>query len=270
MMLQRMKENIASRHLRDALIIGQNLFYHNPGDVDIFSTYYTVLWSLATEANGSTEKLQYFKQLTQVVASFSEAVQLDDEMVEYIKSKEDSLNLLYKSIEEVKAEEEKQFVKSKFLQNDKVLRTIQERISELSVVKSKAEFDSLLNTIQKLDAMLDKQYMSDSENAQYEVLTTKCSELVNIKVAAFDRQSKEEYNQRALDSYEKVYRLFRDGNLPGNHTEVVSGLFAYDPTKLFNETLTYYNHVYSYVLSKLNDEEKYVLTKAAIHCEKRG
>jgi hypothetical protein len=46
-------------------------------------------------------------------------------------------------------------------------------------------------------------------------------------------------------------------------------LFSYDASRLTNETLIYYNHVYNYILSKLNDEEKLTMTKLSIIAEKK-
>ena len=100
-------------------------------------------------------------------------------------------------------------------------------------------------------------------------MTRQCSKIVDIKLRVFQRMADAEYNEQALDAYERVYQYFKTGEVPNNHKEVINGLFGFDTSRLFNETLTYYNHIYAYVLSKLNDEGKFLLTKAAIRSEMR-
>lgn len=43
----------------------------------------------------------------------------------------------------------------------------------------------------------------------------------------------------------------------------------FDASRLYNETLVYYNHVYNYILNELSDEEKFTLTKYAVMCERK-
>ena len=63
--------------------------------------------------------------------------------------------------------------------------------------------------------------------------------------------------------------MFKNGKVINNHKEVLKGLFVYDASRLYNETLVYYNYVYNYVLGKLSDEDKFLMTKFAIMCERR-
>lgn len=83
------------------------------------------------------------------------------------------------------------------------------------------------------------------------------------------------YNKKAAEAYDKAFKLFK-GNESNykNQTQlfnlVSSTLFAYDAAKLFNETLIYYNHVYSYVFGKLDDDGKFALTRFSIECERKS
>ncbi len=45
-------------------------------------------------------------------------------------------------------------------------------------------------------------------------------------------------------------------------------LFVYDTSKLFNETLIYYNHVYNMIFQEVSDELKFLITKWALTTEK--
>ena len=72
------------------------------------------------------------------------------------------------------------------------------------------------------------------------------------------------------EAYEKVFNMFKNNEVADSHKEVIKGLFSFDASRLYNETLVYYNHVYNYILNKLSDEDKFALTKYAILSEKRG
>lgn len=264
-----MNEFAARGDMREALIIGQNLFSQNSGDPEIFGSYYTILRSMASCAKSIDEKNIYAQQLTAILTQFSETVSLNDSMIEYIKSKEDSLKLLYDEIQNQEQIFEKENIKSKILENDNLLNSIEIIIAKLNKVSNKNELDSLLLELQRIDSSILNEYLTERQQNLYQKETKKCSEIVEYKIRHFERAQNVEYNLKALEAYEKVYQYFKTGEIPDNHKEIIKGLFQYDLSRLFNETLTYYNHVYSYVLSKLNDDEKFILTKAAIKSEIR-
>ena len=268
-MLARMRECASHGEMREALIIGQNLFSHAPGDPEVFGSYFSLLWSIVSTTEGTTEKQRYFQQMSTALAAFSEAVDLNDAMVEYIKGKEDALSTLYQDIQDYQTQRQRETVKAKILHNDQCLKQANEIASKLEAATDQVSFDAALTQLQQCDSSFEKEYLSDRQKAQYESLTRKCSQIVDLKVRRFERDRNVAYNLQAIEAFEKVYRFFKDGNVTEDHKAIVTGLFGFDATRLFNETLTYYNHVYSYVLSKLNDEEKFILTKAAIRSELR-
>ena len=268
-MLDKMREYAFKGNFREALIIGQNLFNHNPGDVDIFEAYFSILWNIISEAKTSSEKRNYLQQLTLVVSSFSENVELNNEMIELIKSKEESVDILFSDIQKLENEEIREYTKAKLLLNDERLKQVESAIQQLERVLDQLQFESILKNIQDIDAQFEKDYLSDRQKARYESDTRKCSQIVDEKLRKFEHKKNVEYNLQALEAYERVYRYFKDNKVPDNHESIIKGLFEFDATKLFNETLTYYNHVYGYVLSKLSDDDKFVLTKAAIRTEIR-
>lgn len=268
-MLSQMKKYATNGQMREALIIGQNLFNHDPGNPEIFSAYYSILWSIISSSNEIEEKEQYFQEISFILATFSESVRLDDSMVEYIKAKEDSLNLLFEDIQDLKNSQKRNEIRSRIMSNDDCLKQVESIINQLSLVTKKEEFDILLQKLEECDAKFDKEHFSDRQRKKYGIETQRCSQVVDQKVRYFEREKNVVYNMRALDAYEKVFRYFKENRITDDHKAVIQGLFEFDVSKLFNETLTYYNYVYSYILSKLNDEEKFILTKAAIHSQAR-
>lgn len=82
------------------------------------------------------------------------------------------------------------------------------------------------------------------------------------------------YNKKAVESYDKAFKMFKNNEGKyKNQTQlfslVSSTLFAYDVARLFNETLIYYNHIYSYIFGKLDDDGKLALTRFSIECERK-
>lgn len=268
-MILKMKEYAERGKFREALIIGQNLSARNSGDPEIFKAYAFVLESVMEAEGTSDGKMRYFHQLSSALAAFSESVSMDDTMVGFVMSQEDRLRELFDGIQQLQKQEEREFVKKKIMANDDVLAKLPDAMEELKRAVDKPSFDALLRQVQQYDAEIDKEYLTDRQKNLYDSVTQQCSKIVDVKLRAFQRAADTEYNEQALLAYERVFQFFKTGKIPNNHKDIISGLFEFDMSRLFNETLTYYNHVYAYVLSKLDDDGKFRLTKAAIRSETR-
>ena len=266
-MISKMKDYAAQGKFREALVIGQNLFARNSSDPETFKAYAQVLESVMEEENTSDGKMRYFQQLSSALAAFSESVSMDNAMVMFVISEENRLGMLFGGIQQLRKQEEHEFVKKKIMENDGVLAELPDVINALKKAADKPSFDALLQQIRQYDAAIDKAYLTDRQKDIYDSITRQCSKIVEVKLCAFRRAADIEYNERALKAYERVFQFFKTGEVPSDHKEVIRGLFGFDAGRLFNETLTYYNHVYAYVLSKLDDDGKFRLTKAAIHSE---
>lgn len=268
-MIAKMKAFVAEGKFREALIIGQNLFAQNNGNPEAFKAYVSVL-ELVMEAEGTSEgKMRYFQQLSSILAAFSETTNMDDAMVSFVMSQEDRLGKLFDGIQQLRKQEEKEFAKKKILENDNILAKLPGVMDGLKKAADKPSFDALLQQIQQYDAAIDKTYLTDRQKGIYDSATRQCSTIVDAKLRRFQRAVDAKYNEQALAAYERVYQYFKTGQAPDDYKDVIKGLFGFDAGRLFNETLTYYNHVYAYVLSKLDDNGKFLLTKAAIHSEVR-
>lgn len=268
-MIEKMYDYMRRGNFREALIIGQNLFARDSGNVKIFEAYANVLESVMKAEDKSDGKIRYFKQLSAILTLFSETVIMDDSTVAFIMSQEDKLAKLLDEIQQLRKQEEREFVKQKVVENDGILSKLPSVINSLTTAVDQAAFDTVLQKIQQYDSAIDKDYLTDRQRNLYESVTRQCSEIVNIKLRTFRHKVDAQYNEQALEAYERVYQYFKTGEVPSDHRDVISGLFGFDASRLFNETLTYYNHVYAYVLSKLDDDGKFRLTKAAIRSEMR-
>lgn len=269
-MIEKMKSLLSNGKIREALIVGQNFFARRSGEPEVFKEYFSVLESVMETEGTSQGKMRYFQQLSSVLATFSESVNIDDTMISFVISQENKLQKLYDEIQQLRKQEEREFAKRKILENDTILQKLPETMNRLRKAADKPSFDLLLKQIQQYDAAIDKVYLTDRQKGVYDSVTHQCSKIVDEKLRRFQRAADAEYNEQALMAYEKVYQYFKTGKVSDDHKSVISGLFGFDAGRLFNETLTYYNHVYAYVLSKLDDDGKFKLTKAAIRSEMRG
>ena len=117
--------------------------------------------------------------------------------------------------------------------------------------------------------------MRSEQSSTYDALTKACTDLISSKMRELEYKKNIAYNKQAADSFADAFEKFKekDGKKYKNQTQlfklVSKTLFSYDASRLFNETLIYYNHVYSYIFSKLDDDGKLALTRFSIECERK-
>ena len=82
-----------------------------------------------------------------------------------------------------------------------------------------------------------------------------------------------EYNKRAVASFNDVFKAFKKE--PSKYkdesvlkAQMTSKFFAFDTSKLFNESLVFYNHEYSLVFQETSDTLKFKLTEWALNTTK--
>lgn len=266
-MLELFYEYSSKGKVKQALLVGHNLFNRNTSDKRIFEAFFDYLLYLAKEkqvANGE----EFLRQATGALALFSEAVKMDKEVVEFVLEKEEQLN---KVITETIAEEDKEKKRLKAQEKqyyDEAMILIERLLKDISQCKDEGLFNKKLHNLGEVDKSIRKDRLSSVQENKYIELTKKSSEIVSGRMAAFEKIKNREYNIKAIEAYEKVFNMFKYGRVSDNHKEDLRGLFMFEPSRLYNETLVYYNYVYSYVLGKLSDEEKFLMTEYAIRCEK--
>ena len=93
------------------------------------------------------------------------------------------------------------------------------------------------------------------------------------KMEELNRNELLDYNKRAVSCFNDVLQAFkRDSGKFKNESNLkalmTSKFFVFDSSKLFNETLVFYNHVYSVVFQDVNDTLKFKLTEWALRTDK--
>ena len=253
---------------QNALLVAQNMFNKNNGDKQVFDAYFSLLFDAANKNIGSAEKI--IEQMVSVLSVYSENAELNESEVDHIRKCEEKLNTLVSAFQKRSEESKIKYLKAVIEKNDSLMKEADLLLNSLEKNSNKSDFEKVLKEIYELDEKFDKTNFVLRQKNEYEEVTSKCQKIVDVKLKEFERIENIEYNKKAIASYEKVFNLFRNPNNSTYKSNDILELFSYDSSRLTNETLIYYNHVYNYILSKLNDDEKLTITRLAIIAEKKG
>lgn len=260
--------------IAEALLTGRNMFNREPQNEEIFTTYFEYLCKLAETLPSLTDRQSFAEQANVALAFFTENAELTEKTVNDIVVYQQRLNSILDEIKKMNDEKlsaEKLRIES---YNSECLKKLYNLKDLLQRTSSQKEFDDVLVQISQVDSEIDKDTFNDAQNRIYDNLTKEHTELISIKMRELEHKRNIIYNKEAADSFAKAFKQFRtDESKYKNQTQlfslVSSTLFAYDASRLFNETLIYYNHVYSYIFSKLDDDGKLALTRYSIECERK-
>ena len=263
-----------SNHMTEAVLVGRNLFNREPSNKVVFSAYFDLLCTLAENLPLLSERKNFAGQAGITLAFFSENANLDEEIVNNISAYEQRLNDISRAIEIVEQEQETKRVDKIIARNNEWIKKIYRLKDSLSSAVSQEEFNKLLSELGGIDREIDKDMLTDEQATHYDSLTKACTEMISEKMREFEHKSDVDYNKQAVDAYDKAFQQFRANESKyKNQTQlfalVSETLFAFDANRLFNETLIYYNHIYSYIFSKLDDDGKRALTRFSIECERK-
>ena len=175
------------------------------------------------------------------------------------------------SVEQAKADRERTEIEH---HNAGCLKKLYALKDKLQAASTQADFDVILAQIGQVDAEIIKNGLTNEQSDTYDALTKDHTDLISSKMRELEYKKNIAYNKQAADAFAKAFSQFRNNESKyKNQTQLFSlvstTLFAYDASRLFNETLIYYNHVYSYIFSKLDDDGKLALTRFSIECERK-
>lgn len=260
--------------ISEALMVGRNAFNRNPNNTEIFDAYYSYLCVLAETLPSLADRSHFADQASVVLAFYTENAILTESVVAEIMSYQSRLDAICGEIANVqreKADKEKQEIEH---HNSECLKKLYALKDKLQVVSAQTEFDTILAQIGQVDAEIVKDGFTHEQSDTYDALTKDHTELISSKMRELEYKKNVAYNKQAADSFAKAFNQFRNNEGKyKNQTQLFSlvstTLFSYDASRLFNETLIYYNHVYSYIFSKLDDDGKLALTRFSIECERK-
>ena len=260
--------------ITEALLVGRNLFNRNPADEQIFSAYFAYLCTLAETLPSFADRANFAEQANVVLAFYTENAILTSDTVEALSQHQKRIDEIYSEIENTKAERIKSERIAIESHNSDCLKELYALKDTLQRATAQEEFDDVLSKVGKLDNDINKNVLTDEQSAVYDTLTKDITELISVKMHQLEHKKNIAYNKQAADAFASAFNKFRNAESKyKNQTQLFSlastTLFAFDASQLFNETLIYYNHVYSYIFSKLDDDGKLALTRYSIECERK-
>lgn len=260
--------------ITEALLVGRNLFNRNSGDEKIFSAYFEYLCTLAETLPSLADRINFAEQASVALAFYSENAELTSESVDALSGQQQRIDGILSEIESTKAKrvaDERAEIEA---HNSECLKKLYSLKDEMHRATTQDEFDKILVKIGETDAAMDKDEFTDEQSSIYKSLTKGHTELISEKMHQLEHIKNIAYNKQAADAFASAFDRFRkDENKYRNQSQLFllasTTLFAFDASRLFNETLIYYNHVYSYIFSKLDDDGKLALTRYSIECERK-
>ena len=274
MMLTLFHQYQDSSRITEAVLVGRNLFNRHPSNEDIFTEYFNLLCSLAENLPALTERKSYAGQAGVALAFFSENAEISEEVVNRINAYGQRLDAVSVSIAEAEQKQAEDRAAKIKAHNSTCIKELYNLKSSLQSAATQEQFDKVLLQISEIDRRIDKDSLTADQTTHYDTLTKSCTELISEKMREFEHKRNIAYNKQAVEAYDEAFKKFRaDETKYRQQTQlrglVSSTLFAYDASRLFQETLIYYNHIYSYIFNKLDDDGKRALTRFSIECERK-
>lgn len=260
--------------LENALLVGRNLLNRDPGNREAFAPYFDFLCALAEGLPALADRQNFAQQASVVLSFYEENTELTEDSVAEIGAWQERLNEVIAAIDNEQAEILRQHQEEAVKQNDDCLKKLFMLKDEICQASTQQDFDATMAKIGALDRKIDQETLTEDQTRMYERLTKEHTDLIGEKMAQLEHKKNVSYNKQAVEAYQRAFQTFKANESKfRDHTQLYSlasgTLFAYDAARLFNETLIYYNHVYSYIFGKLDDNGKFALTRYSIECERK-
>lgn len=260
--------------IQEALLVGRNMVNQDSRNTEKLELYLNFLLFLAENLPLHRERKQFVGQAEITLSFFAENADLNSNLIELISEYEKRIQKINDNLLKEEKDKQEEIVKNICGTNNKILVKLYQMKQRLEMVKGKEEFDKILLDISSLDSKLVHDYLSEEQKTHYEQLNKEFTACISDKMKELEYRENIAYNKAAVEAYDKAFKKFKsDEGKYKNQTElfklVSSTLFAYNASRLFNETLIYYNHIYSYIFGKLNDDGKLALTRFSIECERK-
>jgi len=251
----------------NAQLVGKNLFCKNPSDTNVFCQYFDYCIKVARYPIEIESKTFFANEAELALTVFCEKVEINRDILTKIQGKRSELASVSNEINKCILQQNQHDAEEKERLNDEVLSSLSKLKGKMSNITTQQDFDKIISDMSIFENKLDKTMFTEGQTNLYNTLTKDFSTLVSQKMAFISHSSDIEYNKKAVTKFKRAFELFKkDENKYKSHDSdlyelVAKYLFAFDARRLFNESLVYYNHVYSYIFNKLDDTGKYRFTQ---------
>ena len=257
----------------DAYLVAKNNLSRNIGDYDLFQQFINLALELAMYDIIFEERKQYVSDAHTALVMFSEAAELDEKIITGIKEMRIRIRTVTEAILSAERSEIDANMRAVQDKNTDYLNQLVAIYDNIATAKTQKDFDAALAQVSEVETKLQKNAFSAGQEITYERLTSQYSELISKKMEEINRNELLEYNKRAVASFNDVFKAFKREPSKYKDESVLKALmtskfFAFDTSKLFNESLVFYNHVYSLVFQESSDALKFKLTEWALNTTK--
>lgn len=257
-----------------ANILIKNIFNKNTDNQSVFQNYFEFCMKIASWNIDIHTREMFLDQASSAIIFFSENTSLTPDLLDMIQICQQEIDEIRQQILEVEKIQFDKKLEATKKQQTEYLRQLTEYKYALEQSKDQSEFNEFLEKVKSVEEQINDSILDDSELQLYEDLTKDYPNVIAKKMTEFERLKVKSYNQKAVKDFHDVFEKFKQNedqfktNIYELKRLVGRKLFSYNASQLLNETLIYYNHVYSYIFSKLDNEGKYRLTELAIEMEK--
>ena len=269
-MIELLKKYIEEYEIEKAIIVGRNIINQNPNDRETINIYLNFLFDLANALPVIDERRSFLEQGRVVVSFVEENAQLDSEFLDWLMTFSQKEVDIENKINEDEDRKFNNIVSDIEISNGKLLVRVYELCDLLNEVDSQKEFDNLMREFIETDRKIDKDYLTLTDQQQYDELSKKCSETISRKMKELEHIENLEYNEKAAQSFFAAFKEFSDNEAEykSNVDNLIGMLnkkfFGFDSDRLFPETVIYYQYIYSRIFDKLSDDGKKKITYASI------
>jgi len=243
------------------------VFFFPPPSTFLYLDY---LIRLSDAASSPSKKLAYIDRADTVLEYFSENALLNEGVVSSIKEYKERLEERRSAVAEEIAAKERDAALSGEKYNADALSLIERLADNILSVTDEESLNRIVDNVKRVDKSIETEFLTDEQAIEYERLTAKCQDAVTKKLSALEEERNRDYNLRAIEAFDKALRLIKNAETIETTEKIIIDFLSFDASRLTTETMIYYNHVYSFIFSKLSDEERFAFTKKAIILQKRS
>ena len=268
------KKLLLENNIWDAHLVGKNIYNKNLSSKEAFKDYFSFLISLGNYPIEIQERKFFANEAETAFLFYCANAEINEEQLMFIKDCRSSLMDLNNSIADIEYKVLSKEKEDKEAENNLNISALVTLKGKLHKALDQKQFDSILVEVNEKENAILKEYLTKEQKTLYDSLTREYSELISLKMTELNQKELTEYNKQAARDFKYVFEEFKNNEdqYKNSHSQlftlVSKRMFSYDASKLFNETLIYYNHVYSYIFSKLDDNGKFRLTQISIDSEK--
>lgn len=262
----------------------KNYFYRHAKCRSAFCKFFLFCIEKA-QSSKEPELMQNFATEAELALQvYSEKAWLWKKDIDLLRDYRQSLNNLYKEIDElsIKKQKELEQKQNKILEdesnlrqqnNNVVLKQIQDLQKEINAVSTFDELNTYITHLENLELLLDKDIFTPEQSESYRSISSAYTELTSEKMRVFQHEADVKYNMLAAEICKKSFDEFKKNAkqykvIDYNFKAVFGEFYSIESSRLFVETQMLYSHVYSFIFSKLSDDEKFKLVSFALEIKK--